>query len=269
MIGPADLGATFNNPSPEVAMSATLLPRNGLCLFRPPYRSCERITLRWRPEPPMPGGAVVWFMGPGPTAEEELAWVVERPRSLPLFIVLPPPEEILPLAGILRVVPELRPKGVLPGAGVGMLGALQTLHAAPPPSLPRAVTDYLDDEGVFDDDPARARVETILSRASHVTSIDTLARGLCQSRRTLGRFFHDRGLPVPSHWLQLGRLLHVAVQLQNTRTNINRVSSRFGFPDGFTMSNTMKRLTGYRPSYVRKHLGWEWIVAEWLRREGL
>jgi hypothetical protein len=33
------------------------------------------------------------------------------------------------------------------------------------------------------------------------------------------------------------------------------------------MSNQMKRMIGYRPTEVREHLGWEWIVEAWLRRE--
>ena len=111
--------------------------------------------------------------------------------------------------------------------------------------------------------------QAIFASAPQVSSIEQLARNLCQSRRTLGRFFNDRQLPVPSHWLQFARLLHVAVHLQNTSATINRVSSRFGYPDGFTMSNSMKRLTGYRPSFVRDHLGWEWLIHAWLREEGL
>ncbi len=35
------------------------------------------------------------------------------------------------------------------------------------------------------------------------------------------------------------------------------------------MSNSMKRLTGYRPTFVREHLGWEWLVHAWLEAEGL
>jgi hypothetical protein len=47
------------------------------------------------------------------------------------------------------------------------------------------------------------------------------------------------------------------------------VATRFAYPDGFSMSNSMKRLLGYRPSFVRQHLGWEWIVQVWAEGEGL
>ena len=239
----------------------------GLYLFRSPYTSYEPIDLGWSPDPLQPGGSLVWFMAPTASVYAEMEWVGDRPRSLPFFVVLPEPEDILPLATMLRRVPDLGPRGVLPGVGRTTMSALRTLLAAPPRALPTAVGDYLDEAGLLPDVATRLRVETIFAEAAHVRSIEGLAKKLCQSRRTLGRFFHDRGLPVPSHWLQFARILHVAIQLQNTRTNISRVSARYHFPDGFTMSNAMKRLTGYRPSFVREHLGWEWIVEAWLRGE--
>jgi AraC-like DNA-binding protein len=239
----------------------------GLQLFRPPYGTCEPLDLGWRPDVPEPGAAAVWFIRPEGHVYTELDWLLERPRSLPFFIVLPEPEDIPPLATALRAIPELRPRGVLPSVATGTMGALRVLLAAPPRLLAPAVTDLLMILGRVPDEEARDLIETIIASAAHTTSIDELATTLCQSRRTLGRFFAERDLPVPSHWLQFGRILHVAIQLQNTRANINRVASRFGYPDGFTMSNSMKRLTGYRPSFVREHLGWEWLVEAWLRGE--
>ena len=248
-------------------MSSNLNHPTGLHLFRPPYTDCEPITLGWSPEPIQPGGSVVWFMAPTSTVYGEMEWVTRRPRSLPFFVVLPEPDDIVALSGMLRHLPDLGPRGVLPRAGRTTIPALRTLLAAPPTALPVAVGDYLEDTRILPDPASRERVERIFAEAAHVGSIEALATRLCQSRRTLGRFFHQRGLPVPSHWLQFARILHVAIQLQNTRTNINRVSARYNFPDGFTMSNAMKRLTGYRPSFVREHLGWEWIVEAWLRNE--
>lgn len=239
----------------------------GLHLFRPPYLTCEEITPQWRPRALEPGAAAVWFMSPQGRVYEEVTWLWERPRSLPFFIVLPEPEDIPPLASVLRSVPDLGPRGVLPSVATGTMGALRMLLAAPPRSLARSATDVLTQLGYVPDEETREMAELIFSRAAHTSSIDELALALCQSRRTLGRFFRARHLPVPSHWLQFGRLLHVTVQLQNTRTNISRVATRFGYPDGFTMSNSMKRLTGYRPSFVRQHLGWEWVLAAWLETE--
>ena len=247
----------------------TAPPRAGLYLFQPPYRTCDPVDLSWEPEELLPGAAIVWFMAPYKEVYAELDWLRKRPASLPFFVVLPEPEDIAPLAPVLRAIPELGPRGVLPVGGPGTEYALRTLLATSPPSLPDAATEQLTRLGVVRDRVTYDRVTTIFAGAPNISSIDQLARNLCQSRRTLGRFFRERELPVPSHWLQFARLLHVAVHLQNTSLTINRVASRFGYPDGFTMSNSMKRLTGYRPSFVREHLGWEWLVQAWLRKEGL
>lgn len=243
------------------------LQHQGLQLFRPPYRECTPIDPNAHPGDAEPGHAAVWFMGPESAVEDELRWAALRPRSLPLFAVLPPPALVPELAEALRALPELRPKGVLPGVGRGTLVALRTLLAAPPVALPRTVADHLEEMGVIREAAARARIEEIFAAAPQIRSIEALARRLCQSRRTVGRFFRERDLPVPSHWLQFARVLHVAIQLQNSSLNIGRVAARFGYPDGFTMSNTMKRLIGYRPSFVREHLGWEWIVEAWWGEE--
>ena len=81
-----------------------------------------------------------------------------------------------------------------------------------------------------------------------------------------GRFL-SRGLPVPSHWLHFARLLRVAIRLQNSGESVVSVGFELGYSDGFSMSNQMMRLIGFRPSDVRAYLGWEWILEAWLRRE--
>ena len=56
--------------------------------------------------------------------------------------------------------------------------------------------------------------------------------------------FHGAGIPVPSHWLQFGRILNVAMHLHNEKTAVFRIAARSKYPDGFTLSNQMKRLIG-------------------------
>lgn len=243
------------------------LPTQGLFHFNAPYNDYCPVQLGWSLTQPEPGGSVVWFMAAVANIYPELEWLRARPGCLPLFVVLPEPEHILPIAPILRGIPDLRPKAVIPSAGHGLGTALRALLAAPPRTLPVAVADLLELDGMVPDQASRQVIQEVFSAAPQISSIERLAARMCQSRRTLGRFFQERDLPVPSHWLQFARLLHVAIQIQNTRLNINRISARFGYTDGFTMSNSMKRLTGYRPSFIREHLGWEWIVQAWIRKE--
>jgi transcriptional regulator GlxA family with amidase domain len=87
------------------------------------------------------------------------------------------------------------------------------------------------------------------------------------SRRTLGRHFETHRLPVPSHWLQFARLLHVLLRAQTNGVALFRLAIAAGYPDGFTFSNQVKRLTGLRPSDARNLIGYEWLVEAWLARE--
>ncbi|HSH75835.1 MAG TPA: AraC family transcriptional regulator, partial [Longimicrobiales bacterium] len=110
-------------------------------------------------------------------------------------------------------------------------------------------------------------IRRIIDLSSDLRTVSAVCRGLYLSRRALGRRLKSRGLPVPSHWLQLGRLLRVALKLQNSEATVSSAAFDLGYPDGFSVSNQMERLLGFRPSEVRVRLGWEWILESWLRRE--
>ena len=78
-----------------------------------------------------------------------------------------------------------------------------------------------------------------------------------------------RGLPVPSHWIHFGRVLRAALHLQKNNANLYSIACHLGYPDGFSLSNQMMRLTNLRPSLLRECFGWEWIVEAWLHTEAL
>lgn len=238
-----------------------------LARFGPPY---ERLTPQplarvedWR------GSAIVWRLTDAAQQWPEFAWLARRPAGLPLMVLLPHPDDIEATVPLLRRVRELRPRAVVPGAVLGTPEHLRALLATPPRSLATAVTDHLRFRGLLATEAARKEVHRLLELSADVVSVSQLARRLYTSRRTLGRHFAEWGLPVPSHWLQFGRLLHVCLHLHAEHTAVFRVAARAKYPDGFTLSNQMKRLIGYRPSEVRRLLGWEWIVEAWLEKEGV
>jgi AraC-like DNA-binding protein len=110
-------------------------------------------------------------------------------------------------------------------------------------------------------------IQRIFHMAPTTTTVSALCRGMYLSRRTLGRHFEARGLPVPSHWLQFARLTHVLLRAQAERAALFRLALAAGYPDGFTFSNQVKRLTGVRPSEARSLIGYEWLVEAWLSQE--
>jgi AraC-like DNA-binding protein len=215
------------------------------------------------------GTALVWQMTASPMARLEMAALRRKAPGLPLVVLLPPAAEIQSVAQELPHIRALQPRLVLPDGVVDSAYRLRQVFAIPPRAISAALTDYLIRRGVLKERRATREFQRIIELSADTPSVAALSRRMYTSRRTLGRHFIASGIPVPSHCLHFGRLLHVALHLQSEHGAMFRIASRFGYPDGFTMSNQMKRLIGYRPSEVRELLGWEWIVEAWLKKEGV
>jgi AraC-like DNA-binding protein len=236
-------------------------------LFAPPYHelapcdtefSCARAR----------GCALVWYLHDAELQQDEYEWLLTREARVPLFVVLPPATAIAPILPMIPMLNQLHARGVLPNGPLQSVEPIRMLLRSAPRDLPAAITNYLTRRGVLRDTKARTLISKIFELAPSVPSISGLSRRLYTSRRTLGRYFETQELPVPSHWLQFARLLYVATGLQaNYDVPVFRVAVQLGYPDGFTMSNQMKRLVGCRPTDVREHLGYEWFVEDWLEME--
>lgn len=239
-----------------------------LCLVRPPYVFAEPIEPGWWPDQLPPRGMALLWSPTGSGAGVVLDRILERPPGLPVFVVLPPPAEVHEIVPLLGRLHELAPRAVLPCGPLAGVETIRALLATPARPLAAEVTEYLMRRGLLPR-TAAAAVRQIVQVAGSIQSITALSRRMYLSRRTLGRHFELEGIPVPSHWLQMARLLHVALRLQRERLTAFRAAVEVGYPDGFTMSNQMKRLVGCRPTEVRDCLGWEWVLESWIRGETL
>jgi AraC-like DNA-binding protein len=181
--------------------------------------------------------------------------------------MLPRPEMIGKTLPLLNYIKSVQPKAVIPEQSLGSPERLKLLLSTPPRHFADAVTSYLTQRGMLASRIARNEMHRILELSSEVQSISALARRMYTSRRTLGRHFAADGLPVPSHCLQFARLLHVVLRLQSDDSAIFRIAHRAKYPDGFTLSNQMKRILGIRPTEVRELIGWEWAIESWLAEE--
>ena len=240
-----------------------------LYLFRPPYRllipvaspeSLERLGQNHV------GTAVIWCMG----SSADHAFVQRlrrRPGGVSLIAILPRAEEVGRPQDLFGLVDQYRPLCLLPYHDNPNPLDLRTLLASPPSDLPGAVVEYLGWRGLVFDVDLRRTIRRILELSGEVRTVSGLARGLYMSRRALGRRFLKEGLPVPSHWLQFGRVLRVALDLQAPGATLMGTAFHHDFPDGFSLSNQMKRLIGLRPSDVQDKLGWEWITECWIHSE--
>lgn len=243
-------------------------PQPRLALFAPPYDHFVNVDRSWRPLslPPL-GLTLIWWLADSARQESDFQWLHDRPPGLPLVVVLPPAREIHRTLPLLNYLSALEPRAVLPTGRLVTPVRLRRLLTVSPQPFPAELIRYLAHRHLLRETAVLREVKGIIERAPNVTSVTQLAGRLHMSRRTLGRHFESYGLPVPSHWLQLGRLLPVALRLQSNKMPISRAAVEANYPDGFTMSNQMKRLFGFRPSKIRRLLGWEWILELWIRRE--
>ncbi|MEX2530238.1 MAG: helix-turn-helix transcriptional regulator [Gemmatimonadota bacterium] len=239
-------------------------------LFPPPYR--EFIPLE--PSETFPrdrrvlrGTALIWTLD----RDDDpylLRRASARPAGLPLMVVLPPAGELVACRDrVLAVAEEARPQTILPHQPRMEPEEMMCLLRREPGNLPQEFTDYLRWRGVTLDQETRRIVRRTVELSAELRTLQALARALYLSRRALGRRFQQRGLPVPSHWLQVCRLLRATLRMQNSSSSVFEVAFSLGYPDGFTLSNQMERLVGVRPSEARERLGWEWFVEAWLQTE--
>ena len=242
-------------------------PIRDVAVFDPPYTNLI-ICLADMPLEPMRGRCVVWYLHSAAAQRDQFEWLLQRSDRLPLFVVLPPADAIEPILPLIPHLKDLHARGVLPNGPLQNVDPIRLLLRHAPRDLPSLMVSYFTRRGLLNDAKTRSLVMKIFELAPTITSIAALSKRLYTSRRSLGRFFEARGLPVPSHWLQFARLMFVATKLQaNEDVPVFRIATQYGYPDGFTMSNQMKRLVGVRPTDVRENLGWEWFVEEWLELE--
>ncbi len=214
----------------------------------------------------VPGSALIWQLEAG-VQGRHVRMVGERPGGMALLIILPRAPNLAADPTIWQLVAESRPQAILPYHDRPVESDLAQILRKPPENMSVAVTDYLKWRGIRIDRDTVHLVRRTLELSADLNSVTALSRSLYLSRRALGRRFESRGLPVPSHWLQFGRLLRFAIRLQNSDESIYSIACGLGYPDGFAASNQMHRLFGFRPTEVREYLGWEWILEAWLRKE--
>lgn len=240
--------------------------REAVLLLGPPYRRLQALESA-DSGPPLEGGwAMVWNLGSDGWSKAQRS-VAGRLAGIPLVIVLPGGDDQLSVLRILRVIEQTRPQSVLPCHGVPSPDDIASVIRRPPMSLASCVADYLEWRGIPLDPVTRNIVRRIVELSDRVRTITALAKNLYMSRRALGRRLLNQGLPVPSHWLQISRILRATIMLQNSDSSLFRVAASLGYPDGFSLSNQMSRLLGVRPLEARERLGWEWLFETWLVRE--
>ena len=240
--------------------------RASVTLLGPPYKRFEEVDPASRKLPREGGWAMTWNLGSEDwRGGEELA--EGRLAGIALVVILPQSTAQLSVLRVLRLIERTRPQAVLPHHEVPSPREVKSVLRRPPTSLGASVTDYLEWRGVTLGSGTRRILRRTVDLSDRVQTIAALSSNLYISRRALGRRLINQQLPVPSHWLQIARILRATIKLQNSDASLFTVASSLGYPDGFSLSNQMKRLCGVRPLEARRLLGWEWIFETWLGAE--
>jgi AraC-like DNA-binding protein len=242
-------------------------PSHRLWVFRPPYRNCEPIGTDETLAPWVRGQSLVWYCQDVPELNTEFDFVFDRPPCYSLIVVVPLAEEITREIPAFQHLAVLSPTALLPRTRVASPKYFAECLVPATGRLPILVQHHLLRRRVIQDPKVAATVRRILELSAEVASVSELSRRIRISRRTLGRTFEAAGLPPASSWLRLGRILRVAIQLQRGQGTVFDLATRAYYPDGFTLSNQMKRLIDCRPSDMRDLRGWEWMLETWIRRE--
>lgn len=236
--------------------------------FASPYQLLRPLANpdRLGPEEGLRSTALVWSMGSefDETLLRLLRW---RTAGVPLVVIAPPAREIDDEGNLLRVLELCRPIAMLPFHQEPNALDLRVLLRQTPDPFAGMVVDYLTWRGLVLDLDVRQQIRRIIDLSGEIRTVSGLARGMYISRRALGRRLLTLGLPVPSHWLHFSRLLRAVIRVQQGEAGLATIAVRLGYPDGFSLSNQMKRLTGFRPTDAKKRLGWEWLVEAWLQTE--
>lgn len=235
-------------------------------LLGPPYR---RLTVIDPDQPPQPRGGgwvVTWHLG-SPQWDRGAGLVANRAAGVSLAMILPARDDRLSVLRVLRAIEQSRPQAVLPYHEAPTVRDITSVIRREPTCLATNVADFLEWRGFSLDPVTRSIVRRTVQLSSEVQTVGALARSLYMSRRALGRKLMKSGLPVPSHWLHMSRVLRATIQLQSSDASLFSVACSLGYSDGFSLSNQMHRLCGVRPMEARERLGWEWVFETWLAKE--
>ena len=240
--------------------------RGPVHLLGPPYRHLEAVNIADPAQPGEGGWAMTWNLGSAQWRDGDPV-VTSRLAGLSLVVILPDGHDRLSVLRILRLIERTRPQAVLPYHEGPSPREIASVVRRPPTSLASSVTDYLEWRGIPLEPGTRNIIRRTIELSDRVQTIAALAWNLYMSRRALGRRLLGQELPVPSHWLQIARILRATIKLQNSDASLFSIATSLGYPDGFSLSNQMKRLCGIRPLEARQRLGWEWLFETWLAQE--
>ena len=181
--------------------------------------------------------------------------------NAPIFFVLPGPQG----GDIPCLSTHLRQAGLAGWLNGSKPFAPQLRHA-------------LSDPGALQEDAARwlitnsgedwrifPEIRALLSSSCTATSVDACLRAHGLSLTTARARLRRRGLPSPAALHSAGLALRCALAHQRDLTlSTQDIAFHFGYADASGVAHLIRRKFGVGISFIRRHIGWEWLWARWL-----
>jgi AraC-like DNA-binding protein len=114
-----------------------------------------------------------------------------------------------------------------------------------------------------------ADLHSLMEQATRHSTTGVSVRRLGGSDRTWRAHFRDAGLPSPGRWVHMTRCLLPAFALQRELDrSVADVAEAFGFYDASRLAARCRSTFGIGPTGIRELLGFEPLLAPWLRSGG-
>jgi len=114
------------------------------------------------------------------------------------------------------------------------------------------------------------RISLIAVQADRYRTFAGLSAALMLNRPMWRASFKTRDLGSPTSWFRVLRLVKIATAIQrDPNRTVADIAVQFEFFDDAAVRRQLRAVLGAAPSDARSHLGWEWILADGLRRAGI
>ncbi len=194
--------------------------------------------------------------------DEVARYVVNAPVVLRLDLL--PPQAAVDLAGVTYL------RGIQCALRSPVTNAVQLReHLADPTDWPHLVVRWVQARTCLPGDVTDL-VEEMARRTSNSRSFKAVADTSRRSRTAWVRRFARAEIGTPAAWFDVLRKTRIGMAVQRSpTTNLDRLAYQFDYSSGTALSDSLYRTIGARATFIRGHLGWQWMLTDALNRQGL
>jgi AraC-like DNA-binding protein len=238
--------------------------------LRPPYGTFEWLPPGSTQAAAVPGTVQAVRVPAEPVSVQELtAGVSEIRRAAPdcPVILWEPDAESGALPRLMFLAIRLGVRGLLVGRDPRAFPPAIREQLTSDWGLPGHIVRWASDIGCIEDRRLGADLESLLVEAANHSTAGGAVRRLGGSERAWRARFREGGLPSPGRWSSMARCVLPALALQRDEERVvDDVAADFGYYDAASLATQFRAVFGMGPGRIRQLMGFEPLLAPWLRR---